>query len=295
MYLASIYDLIMFTSEPFWSLISGPHLPDYARACYFLLFVVFSLVCVIKTDAILAQVHYDNISPMKVFYYLMNDIKHKHKLTEKNYKILAILTRFILICLVDYGLPILSILLIGVETMITVKSKQLFWLIQELIITPFYIDLIITITVATSVVIIFYLYYKFRFDQINRRFKFISSKLQTSTIIPKKRESQLIRLIDQHNQMAIEIHTFNMILRRIAAMIFLSLSLVLIVTIYLAIHMKDNLLRIFIINMFLCFFIFGFVLTYVFALQIESAHQSYKLIHSLICKFKMRFIIRMKV
>ena len=295
MYLATIYDLIMLTSEQFWSSISGPHLPDYARTCYFLLFIVFSLVCVIKTDAILAQVNYNNISPMKIFYYLVNDIKPKHKLTDKNYKILAISIRFILICLVDYGLPILSILLIGVETMITVKSKKLFWLIQELIITPFYIDLIITITVATSVVIIFYLYYKFRFDQINDQFKLISSKLLTSTIIPKRRELQLIRLIYKHNQMSIEIHIFNMILRRIAAMIFLSLSLVLIITIYLAIHMKDNLLRIFIINMFLCFFIFGFVLTYVFALQIESAHQSYQLIHSLICKFKMRYIIRIKV
>ena len=59
-YLAEIYDLIMFTSEQFWSSINGPHLPDYARTCYFLLFIVFSLVCFIKTYAILAQVNYDN-------------------------------------------------------------------------------------------------------------------------------------------------------------------------------------------------------------------------------------------
>ena len=294
MYLATIYDFIMFISDDFWALVSGPHMPDYARTCYFLLFIVFCLVCVVKTDEILAETNYNNISPWKIFYYLINDLKPKHGLTEKNYKTLAILARFIIICAVDYAISILSILLIGVLTMITVRSKQLFWLIQELIMTPFYIDLIITLTTTATVLIIYYLYYKFRFDQINHEFKSIANRLSTSLFIPKRTELKLIKLIYQHNKLGLEIYTLNMIIR-IAVMLFLCISLILIVTIYLSIHMKDNLLRIFMINMVLIFFICGFLLTYIFSLQIKSAHQSYQLIHSIVCKYKMRFITRSKV
>ena len=161
--------------------------------------------------------------------------------------------------------------------------------------TPFYIDLIITLTTTATVLIIYFLYYKFRFEQINHQFKSIANRLSTSLTIPRKTEMKLIRLIYQHNKLGLEIYIINMIVRRIAAMLFLSISFILIVTIYLSIHMKDNLLRIFIINMVLIFFICGFLLTYIFSLQIKSAHQSYQLIHSIVCKYKMRFRIRIKV
>ena len=45
----------------------------------------------IKIEMILAEIN-SNLSPLKVFYYLINDIKSKHKLTDLNYNRLAILS-----------------------------------------------------------------------------------------------------------------------------------------------------------------------------------------------------------
>ena len=57
-----------------------------------------------KIDVTFGEIRY-NLSPLKVFYYLINDLTRKHKLTDKNYKRLAILSKIAIIFLVYCGGP----------------------------------------------------------------------------------------------------------------------------------------------------------------------------------------------
>ena len=56
-----------------------------------------------KTDWLFGELKY-NLSPFKIFYYLINDWKQKHQLNDKNYKKLAILSRIIQTITIDFGL-----------------------------------------------------------------------------------------------------------------------------------------------------------------------------------------------
>ena len=61
------------------------------------------MILVAKTDIILGEIK-SNLNQLKIFYYLMNDIKSKHKLSRANYKKLAILSRIIQILIMNYAL-----------------------------------------------------------------------------------------------------------------------------------------------------------------------------------------------
>ena len=67
------------------------------------------------------------------------------------------------------------------------------------------------------------------------------------------------------------------------------------VSLYALIHNEDSLLIAWILLIFIMYTIFGFGLSYLLTQQIKSAHQSYKIIHSIICKHKMKLQNRLKV
>lgn len=100
----------------------------------------------------------------------MNNMKSKHKLTNDNYKRLAIYTRFIIIYLLNYSTMFGVIAAIGVNTTMTILSKKLFWLFQLIIMTPYYYFSVITTGLAWfCFIFIIFTYYKLIFDQINDR------------------------------------------------------------------------------------------------------------------------------
>ena len=107
-------------------------------------------------------------------------------------------------------------------------------------------------------------------------------------IINLKLEKQLTSLIHQHNQLAIEVTEFNIMFRKSAAGFFVGLSFLKIASLYLMIYMKEIFSKILIFNVFVSFFFFGFGMTLSFSLQIKSAKQSFKLIHSIFSKHRMR-------
>ena len=72
---------------------------------------------------ILAEIKW-NLSPLKVFYFLIANIKSKHKLTDLNYNLLAILSRIVLIVISDYGSQIIASIAEGFVILIAVKSKK---------------------------------------------------------------------------------------------------------------------------------------------------------------------------
>ena len=136
-----------------------------------------------------------------------------------------------------------------------------------------------------------------QFDQLNEEFKanIPKGKGKWRIFLPKlRREKVFLQLINKHNFLALEINKCNLLLRRTTAIFFVVFSLVKITTLYLAIHVKHILTRI-IVNIFSLVFIFGFGLSILFALQIKSSKNSYKIINLLICKYKMKLKFRLKV
>ena len=86
-----------------------------------------------------------------------------------------------------------------------------------------------TYATGSCFVYTYFPYYKFRFDQLNNQIKAIILSGE-GKFISLKIEKQLVSLIDQHNQLAIEVNRLNMMLRRTATAFFITLSLVKIIS-----------------------------------------------------------------
>ena len=146
---------------------------------------------------------------------------------------------------------------------------------------------------SSCIIFIYYPYYKLLFDQINNQLKSLTNN--GSNVISKSKEIEMIRLIHEHNRTAIGIHSFNLIVTRITATLFICLSLAKIFLLYMVMNMSDKFLTIILEVAFVFFLIFGFGSSIIFSLQIKSAHQSEKLIYLMLCRYKMRLSFRLKV
>lgn len=138
------------------------------------------------------------------------------------------------------------------------------------------------------------LYFKLRFDQINQQVKSLIL-LSKCKVINVRREKVLTYLIHQHNLASIEMSKINKLFRRSAASMFFILSISKIITLFLVINLNHFIAKLMLLLGFIIIFFFGFGISYLFSLQINSAHKSSNLIHSVICKYKMRFGFRLKV
>lgn len=160
--------------------------------------------------------------------------------------------------------------------------------------TNIYVLETFTITSLASLVFIFYAYYKLIFHQINQQIKSLipNGKIK---FINNRREKKLINLLNDHNQAAIEIHKMNLIMRRTAATMFITFSLLKIISLYLILLIKNFCMKILLANIFVIFFFFGFILTYLYSRQINPAHQSLRFVYSVVCRYKMCLRMRIKV
>ena len=295
------FQLSLFcVSDYLYSLIDNPFLPQFYRT--FMLLGVISLIMinVNKTDLLLGEISH-NLSPFKIFYYLMNDIKSKHKLNYKNYKKLGILLRFLQISMIDYGSTIMFFGTFLFMLKISILSRNLFWIYSILIsMTPTFLFCTFSVNCFNCILIITFTYYKMLFDQINDQIKLISKEnlllLKKKNINKVQRnDRQLIELINQHNQTSIEIYKINMTFRRTAASIFISYTFIKIISLYLVMNLNNILIKIITVNAFVLAFICGFGISFLFSQQINSAKKSYNFIHSIICSHKMHLPIKFKV
>ena len=238
-----------------------------------------------------------NLSPMKVFYYLINDLKSKHNLNQLNYNKLAILSRIVQMVLLDSGIPLGVSIAIGAIAFITISTIKFIWICLFMYFTTVSIIGIVIFSLWMCMVIILFSYYKMRFDQINLQIKSILPNQEWNIIrINQRREKQLIKLIDEHRLLCNEIHKLNLMIRRSACFMTLLLSAGRVIILYLLINFnKILILEILAIIGFLVFFIIGFGLTLLFSLQIKSAHQSLKFVQTIFRKYKMRLKFRFKV
>lgn len=293
MWMVSLSQLALIASDDIWTRFNGSFLPDDFRAVHLLGVMLFLMMSGVKTDILFGEKNY-NLSSFKVLYYLMNNMKYKHKLSESNYKKLAILSRIIQSFLLHYAGPTIAIVSGITIAGIGIISKHMFWYIEAILLIPLYLVVAGTITPYVCVIYIILTYYKLIFDQINNLIVSVIPN-DRRRVITQWKEVQLTHLIREHNLASVEIHSINLILRRTAALFFFFASLIKIISLYLIINTKNHWMRMLITNIFIVFFTFGLGLTFLFSLQIKSAHKSLKIVHSVICKHKIRPTFKLKV
>ena len=293
MWVVSLLQLALIASDSIWIRFNGSFLPDDFRAVHLLGVMLFLMISGIKTDILLGEKNY-NFGSFKVFHYLMNNVKYKHKLNDLNYRKLAVLSRIIQSFLLHYAGPTIAIVSGITIAGIGIMSNHIFWYIQASLLIPLYLVVAATIAPYTCIIYMILAYYKLLFDQMNKLIAFVKPN-DRRKVITEWKEVKLTRLMSEHNLASVEIHSINLILRRTAALLFLFASLIKIISLYLVINTKNDWMRMLIINIFVVFFTFGFGMTFMFSLQIKSAHKSLKIVHSMICKYRMRLSFKLKV
>ena len=290
--------LLFLVSDKLYSLIDGPFLPEHFKTFLLLIIVLIFMHTVPKTDLLIGEINY-NLSSLKILYYLMNDLKSKHKLNYENYKKSAILSRLTQIVILDYGAPAIAFGSFLFLLRLSILSNNFVWKFAFLLVTPTLMILPFTGASVICLIIIIITYYKMIFDQINKKINLISNNgivIFNYRMITKTKENQLMKLIDEHNQASIEIDKINLITRRIWGCAFVTFAFLKIISLFMIMrNLNDSFMKILTIHIFIFSFTFGFGMTYLFSRQIKYAHKSYQLIHSLICHNKMRLIIKLKV
>lgn len=291
-WLATLCHLLFVTSNGLYSFLDGPYLPDHCRVIITLGIIILLFVSVFKTDLLIGEIKFKS-EPFEVFYYLMHDMKSKHKMNEKNFKRLAVISRIVQLIMMKYALPFIFGLIVICNCIVAITSRRLIIAFILATFTPFYLIINLTVTFACCFIYIYFSYYKMLFDQFNSQFKLLIN--DKSNVINKSKEAKLIRLINEHNLAAIEINKMNIILNRTAAALFLTFSLVKIIALYLIMNIKQQLFKLMMQNIFGAFLTIGFGISILISLQIKSAHKGYKFVYPIVCRGKMRLKFRFKV
>ena len=289
-------------SDKIFSLINVPSTSgQHLKLFWLLISIVMILIAVIKTDLLLGEINY-NLNPYKVIYYLMKDLKQLHKLNEKNYKKLAILSRSIQILFMDCGTFLIAIAGTLSTIIIVNSSGKILWICVIIIIfILIYIKAAATGFSSPCLFIIMLYHYIMIFDQINHEINSISNENQSTffkrrkIIINKTKQRQLISLINEHNLAAIEIHKCNLIFRRTVGCVFITFAMMKIISLYLIVHFNGFFIKMFLMQFNFITLIFGFAGSYLLTLQIKSAHQSLKTVYSFVCKYEMDLRLKLKV
>ena len=299
-WVAIIQMFVHISYDKIYSKLDGPFVPKNFKTIHTLGFVAYSMACVMKTEFLIGEYKY-NLKPLRRFYCLMNNWKHsmiKHHLNNENYKRLAYLTRSTISFSLDFGAPILfilaTIMIVKISILSLIKTGQLFWIFKTIHIIPLYLWGNYAIAVCYVIIYIYFSYYKLLFDQFNVKFKDIF-KSEKWKLIVSRRQEKIINLIKEHYQFANEIYQLNLIANRIAAMLFITMSIVKNISLYLLIHAKSPIIRTLELVIFICFFFLGFALNHFLSKQIKSARQSQQLVNSILCKYKMPVNLRFKL
>ena len=256
------YHFSFLTSDFIKSLIESPFLPDDFNVLIVLVIIALSAVSTIKTDILFGEIN-NNLNQLKIYYFLAKDIKSKHNLNEENYKKFVILFRIYFVILLYYGLPIASLVIILFPLILIIKTKRLFILFHWIFITPIYINVTIVLAGATIIGFCLISYYKMRYDQLHYKIKSIIPNGKWKFII-KRKGKLLLDLIDEHNDLAVEVHKLNMMLRCSFASMFIQVSLIKIVALHMIFNSKDIILKFFAFNMFVLYLVFGLAISYIF-------------------------------
>ena len=270
------------------SLLENPKIPfDQLKQIIGVFSAFLFLISILKTN-FLREEKRNNLVQLKFIYYLMMNDQSNHKLNNRNYKILKIITRIFYFHLVQvggiYGLPFIFVLFC--IFLIVTKSAILIILSPLLIYTIF-------IYCTTSVgllplIYIILIYYIMRFNQINTQFLLFH---KIKRISPRT----LNQTINEHNQLSLSIRKLNSIMNKSVASLFIITAFAIDLLIYLLIYTKSLYYKIF----FLYCFVVGFSVILMCNILIvklsKSAHQSYNLLFSILKRKTLSYRMKFKV
>lgn len=293
MWMTTFWHFLLVVSPELWSLIDNPFLPDHFKTGVFALVLGLFLGSFFKTDYLFGEIN-NHLDAFKLFHTLTINLKLVHRLTDKNYRRLAFLSRIMIVLALNYGATFFSFIFPLLELFLAISSQRLYCWIHLIMFTLIYINLIVSYATACCTCYIYFIYYKMRFDQLNDQIKAVIPNGKWKVIFRGK-EKLLIQLINEHNSLATEIQKVNLLLSRTAAVMFITFALIKITLIYLTFYMKHTLGRLIALNGFLFFFTFGFGMSILFWLQINSTKNSFKIMHSAVCNCKMSIELRLKV
>lgn len=280
------------------------------KKLFMLVLSIIILISVFKTDCLLAEMD-NNLGILNVIYYLVKDKKDKHKLNDENYKKLAILSRISQLFLIDFVSILILVVFQLFVIIMAILSGKWFWISGIFLFIPIAMTITYTLTTITCLMIIIFAYYIMIFRQINDRIKSISNRSlegtnhkQQALFIKKnnliksfgrKKQNQLIDLIHQHNQAAIEMHKVNLLIRKSLASLFVNFSFIKLLSLYLILHLSNAYIKTLLSLITFVPLIFLFGLTYMLTMQIKLAHQPLTLFQSIVCKYKISLLIKLKV
>ena len=283
--------LMIFTYNSYNQINKVYHLDNYINVIKQL--IVLAIDCLIlalmlKIDLIIEERKH-NLRCFKLFHYLAYDLKDKHKLNDKQYKLLTISIKIMNLSF-KLGIPsaILGNFLFFLLSGILMESVWI-WIFGVLYIYTFFVTISLY-TVFVDLTFIYSFYYKSLFDQINKSIKLLDQQQNYSVLNVK-----LLRLINEHNSVSNEIAKLNSFVRKSLAIFFITSSSIEHLFIYLAFK-SDHIWQIFIwTNVSFCYFFINFGMCYLFSLIPSSAHQSYDKLYSILIKRKINIRVKFKV
>ena len=217
-----------------------------------------------------------------MYYYLKEDIKSKHKLTNENYKRVLILAKFLYVTCFEIWFPFVFLFISWFYLYIAIKCKII--LLQLL--TPFVLYMIWLITstafLGASLAMRMIYYYILLFKQINIEMDIIYKEIKL--FITMRSQKQLIWLTERHNLFALEMNRINLLIRRTVLGFFVVLSLGLIIPLNLYLKSNNEFEQIIYLIIFFDFLLYGFGISYLMSSVIRFAHKPYKTIYQILRK-----------
>ena len=178
-----------------------------------------------------------------------------------------------------------------VVLLICFVTKQITWML----ITPFvcYLFYLQVTSIASFGCLIFLtmFYYKFLFDQIAKELESISQ----SRLFTKMRKSLLCKYIYEHYNLSNQINNLNTMLNGAAFGFFASFSVIQMLLLNIIIKQTNLYIQIVFANLLFFTILCCLGASYLFSMQINSAHKPYKILFSIVAKHKVDIRLKLKV
>lgn len=184
---------------------------NYKIFCIYYIFIVI-LIASFRLDALMSEKN-RLVTVFKSFYYLQEDIKSKHGLTDENLRKVAIFYKLLYVACIYICLPfVMGFAITYYSYLAIIGNRIIFQLLAPLAL--FHVWLVVsTVFIGGTMGIEMFYYYMLMFKQIDCQFNEIYKQINGCFTI--KHKKKLMKLIDQHNSMALNVYQVNLIIRSI--------------------------------------------------------------------------------
>ena len=287
--LYGIFLICAISIKSIFDLVDSEFIPStYKILCIYYIFITI-LITSFRFDAIMSEKN-RLVTVFKSFYYLQEDIKSKHGLTDANLRKLAIFYKLLYVACFYICLPFVMGFAITYYSYVAIMCNRItFQLLTPLALFHIWLVASTVFLGATMGIGMFY-YYILMFKQIDCQINEIYKQIDGFFTI--KHKKKLMKLIKQHNLMALNVYKVNLIIRRSILVFFVTYVILTILPLNLYIRSNSP------IEKLMCFGGIFFNLLYsscwAFAMSTTTrvAHQPYKTIYKIIKK--QNFIINSK-